>query len=369
MSPASTDSSQLLRSFARHYPANLQIVNGAGVTVAASEQFLRLFNLDEASVINVENLSISATQLFKKENLKPLLEQAYAGEKVESGLLEIDLESTGRESANLFRLRFFPLHVGDDSLVGIIYDNVSESATLQRQLYAKNAELESFVYTVSHDLKSPLAVIDGCVELLQDSAAKDEFLEKNLQMIARSTVRISRLATSLLSLSRVGRFDSEEPDVLPTGKLAKSVYSEYMESNPELESTIVIGDLPDLVLDSNSVVHLFQNLIGNAIKYRSPERKLHIAIDAKLGKNRVVYSVADNGMGIAKEDHKRIFEVFFRSDSSNASGAIEGTGVGLAIVKKVVDQLGGSVWVESQPGEGSCFYFSVSNSRVRKKRL
>lgn len=359
----------LLRQMLRKYPACIHIADESGTTRAVSGLFLRTFSLSEEDILDNPDRTLFDSPVFKDKKLQKLLKSAFSGETNTSGLVQIGSSGEPAEAPLLFKLRFFPVEAGEQTLAGILYENVSESAILQRELLAKNAELESFVYTVSHDLKSPLSVIDGVVQLLLEDIPENDPLHKNLSMISRSTKRISSLANSLLSLSRAARtLDDSEDSIIDTRMIVKSILSEIQELNPQLKMTYTIHDLPVIAVSSDTVHQLFQNLIGNAVKYRNPDRALHIEISSRTSGGRFILAVSDNGIGIDRSDLNRVFEVFYRGDNVSSTDDVEGTGVGLSIVRKIVGKLSGKVWVESERGEGSTFFISLPARSIQKKR-
>lgn len=225
-------------------------------------------------------------------------------------------------------------------------------------LAASNAELEQFAYVASHDLQEPLRTITGFLQLLErryrgqlDSEA-DEFI----QFAVTGAKRMSTLINDLLAFSRVGR--SETPDEpCDTEALAQAAAKSLGSAVAECGATIAIGALPKVWCRPTELQSLLLNLMGNAVKYRDDSRAPVITVSATPGKDgMVVFSVRDNGIGIEPQYHERIFGVFQRLHPRDR---YEGTGIGLALCRKVVERHGGTIWVESQLGQGTAMLFTL----------
>jgi light-regulated signal transduction histidine kinase (bacteriophytochrome) len=228
------------------------------------------------------------------------------------------------------------------------------------KLKRSNEDLQQFTYAVSHDLQEPLRNIVSYAELLARQfkgklgTDGDDFLD----YIIKGGQRMTALIRSLLSYSRVV---NTEAGVLKPVQMQAAV--EWAITNLQLaidssRATIRYGDLPTVRGDQVELVQLFQNLLGNAIKYRS-QVPLEIVISAEEKGPDWLFSVRDNGIGIAPEYHERIFVIFKRLHGQT----IPGTGVGLAICRRVVEKHGGRLWVTSEPGKGSTFFFTLPRMR------
>jgi PAS domain S-box-containing protein len=247
---------------------------------------------------------------------------------------------------------------------------------LNRLLDDKNKELESIVYVASHDLRSPLVNIQGfsrelenVVGLLREAIDKGEFdpktrvnldnyLEKDipetLRFISAGTIKIDGLLSGLLKLSRMGRMSVkiEEVDMNDLmGRVLASNGHQLKEADAELK----IDDLPNCRADASQLNQTFTNLLDNAIKYRDPSRKCLIHISGWKEDKNAVYCIEDNGIGIDLAYQAKVFEIFHRLDTSIGAGE----GLGLTIVRRILDRLGGTVRLESETGKGSRFYVSL----------
>ena len=228
-----------------------------------------------------------------------------------------------------------------------------------RQLEIINQELESFSYSVSHDLRSPLRAISGYASLLREDHSKQlkgegkEFLE----IIESEVKRMGRLIDDLLAFSRLSRTGMQMVD-FNMENLVRQCVEEIERSVSMDDVQIDIQNLENVIGDSNLLKQVWVNLISNAVKYR----KENVSVDIKIrgifddANQRVIYSIQDNGVGFDMKYSDKLFGVFQRLHSDDQ---FEGTGIGLALVKRIVNRHNGEVWAESKPGIGSVFYFSI----------
>jgi len=226
------------------------------------------------------------------------------------------------------------------------------------ELASSNQELEQFAYVASHDLQEPLRAVTGYLGLIEQQLGDqlDGKVRHHIDGAVQGASRMHTLITDLLALSRVGtRGHALEPADL------NAVLDQALEglgaSVRETGATIARDPLPILRVDASQMAQLFQNLIGNALKFRG-ERPPEIHVSAERKPDQWVLGVRDNGIGIESQYFERIFLIFQRLHTRKH---YSGTGIGLAICKKIVERHGGAIWVESQPGQGSTFYFSIPN--------
>jgi len=230
------------------------------------------------------------------------------------------------------------------------------------ELESKNTELEQFTYTVSHDLKSPLVTINGFIGYLERdaNAGNMERLKGDVNRIQEAVNKMHQLLNELLELSRVGRM-MNPPEAIPFEQLAR----ESMDNvHGRLEARGVVVDvhenLPDVHGDKPRLIEVMQNLLDNAAKYMGAQTKPHIEIGQDGDENGMpIFYVKDNGIGIPPEQHDSIFGLFNKLDPRS-----EGTGVGLALVKRIVEVHGGRIWVQSEAGKGSSFYFTLPKAAL-----
>jgi light-regulated signal transduction histidine kinase (bacteriophytochrome) len=222
------------------------------------------------------------------------------------------------------------------------------------KLARSNEDLEQFAYVASHDLQEPLRMVTSYVQLLarRYESKLDADANEFIGFAVDGAVRMRKLINDLLAYSRVGTEGKELSPTDPEAVLAQSIsdLSVAIEENGVL---VTHDPLPTVMADRPQLGQLFQNLIGNAIKFRSGEPP-RVHISASRNGNGWVFSVRDNGIGIAPEYSERIFIIFQRLHGRQE---YPGTGIGLAICKKIVERHGGRIWVKSDPGQGATFYF------------
>ncbi|MCW2238599.1 PAS domain-containing sensor histidine kinase [Azospirillum canadense] len=228
------------------------------------------------------------------------------------------------------------------------------------ELERSNAELEAFAYVASHDLRQPLRVINSYLALLERSldGQLDEETTEFIGFARDGAQRMDRLIVDLLEYSRVGR-KAKAFRPVPLGDLVDTALLNLQVAVAEASATVTVnGPLPTVDGDENELIRLFQNLIGNAVRYRTPDRAPVVTVACARDGDRGhwVFDIRDNGIGIAPEHLERVFGIFQRLHRRDE---YEGTGVGLAVCKKIVEHHGGAIWVESVEGEGSAFRFTL----------
>lgn len=231
-----------------------------------------------------------------------------------------------------------------------------------KELERSNAELEQFAYVASHDLQEPLRSITGYLQLLQRrySAQLDEDANTFISRSVAATNRMGILIKDLLNYSRVQRKGKPFKDT-DLSKVLHLVLNNLHSTIEDTHGVITHDPLPIVYADSTQVVQLFQNLISNAIKFKGTEPpKIHIGAQKYQESGEWVFSVKDNGIGIENEYIERIFLIFQRLHGIRE---YEGTGIGLALCKKIVERHGGRIWVESEPDKGSTFSFTITQKQ------
>lgn len=252
--------------------------------------------------------------------------------------------------------RFVPIFNEADEVIGMlsVTIDVTESIRQRKQLEQQNQDLSDFSYMVSHDLKAPIFTIKGMVAALQEDYG-DKLGEEGGQLLAYITEGAQRLEKLVSSVIEYSAISIKEGTILPV-QLKELMHSVMQDLSEQLRITggkVSLSEaLPSVSGDPVRIYQVFSNLLGNAIKYRSPERVLEVNIRARVLPNDFVQiEVEDNGRGIPEGKIKDIFRPYHRAHSSE----IEGSGIGLASVKKIVEKAGGQVSVESVEGKGSTF--------------
>ncbi len=229
-------------------------------------------------------------------------------------------------------------------------------------LEAKNRELESFAYSVSHDLRAPLRSVEGFSRAVLDDYHEklDEDGRDFLERIVGAAVRMDRLISDLLNYSQLGR-SGVDYEIVDMNELVAVALGELDESIKAAGARVeVVGPLPRVNGDRSMLFVLLNNLVGNAIKYRKADVTPEVKISCREEGEKVVFAVEDNGIGLDMKFHDKVFEIFQRLHTEDE---YPGTGIGLASAKKVVTAHGGRIWYESKPGGGTTFFFEVPGER------
>lgn len=229
-----------------------------------------------------------------------------------------------------------------------------------RALEQANHELEAFSYSVSHDLRAPLRAVDALAALLQQESGEslnDQGRER-LRLLRASAMRMAGLIHDLLEFARTARQTPRRTQV-PVVALVRHCLEEFRSEIDARHIEVIIGEMPDCSADPTLLRQVFVNLLGNAVKYtrRQPQPRIEIGTDTERG--QVAYCVRDNGTGFDMRHAKKLFGVFQRL---HADAEFEGSGVGLAIVDRIVQRHGGRVWAQATPGAGAAFYFSLGSA-------
>jgi signal transduction histidine kinase len=246
---------------------------------------------------------------------------------------------------------------GKPAILGNIAD-ITEQKGVEEELRKINEELENFVRIVSHDLKTPIISVQGFASRLlkirgDEMEAKER---KYLEQIRTSANRMELLVSDLLSLSRVGRVVSTFEEV-PSLQIVTNAASSLRDRIKKNEIEIVVEkDLPTIYCDGERIYQVFENLLSNAVKFLqgTGNPKIEVGYEERVAFHQ--FYVRDNGIGIEPKYHRKIFEMFHRLQEVKDQ---EGSGLGLAIVHRIIDHHGGKVWVESEKGKGSTFYFTL----------
>jgi two-component system, LuxR family, sensor kinase FixL len=233
-----------------------------------------------------------------------------------------------------------------------------ERSALIEELGARNTELEQFTYTVSHDLRAPLITMRGFLGFLEPDALSGnvERLRKDIGRIVSATEKMQQLLNELLELSRVGRVLNPPEDISFTAIAHEAVEAVQGRLIANQVQVNIDENLPIVHGDHTRLVEAMQNLVDNAAKFMKDQsdRRIDIGTSGRDAHGRSVFFVRDNGVGIAPQYHERIFGLFNKLDLQS-----EGTGIGLTLVKRIVEVHGGRIWVESDGKSGSTFYLSL----------
>lgn len=229
---------------------------------------------------------------------------------------------------------------------------------IEEELRRSNADLEQFAYVASHDLQEPLRMVSSYMQLLRRRYADKlgDDAQDFIEFAVDGAQRMQRLIDDLLAYSRVGTRGSPLEPTSSEDALLRALGNLEVRIE-ESDSDVAHGPLPSVMGDSGQLVQLFQNLVSNAIKFSG--RGARVRVDAAADDGGWRFSVTDDGIGLDPQYSDRIFELFRRLHGRDE---YSGTGIGLAICKKIVERHGGTIWVESEPGKGSTFYFTLQSA-------
>jgi PAS domain S-box-containing protein len=237
-----------------------------------------------------------------------------------------------------------------------VEERTKQLANANRVLERSNMELQQFAYVASHDLQSPLRSISGFVQLLkmEYESKLDEQAVDWIRRTIQATEQMQDLIRGVLAYSRV---DSRSRPFMPTPFLDvfDDVVALLEPSIHDAGGKVTRGDLPVVIGDRSQFIQLMQNLIGNGLKYHG-DKSPHVHVSAERNGSEWIFSVQDNGIGIAPKYYERVFEIFKRLHDQKE---YPGTGIGLAVCRRVVNRHGGRIWVESEAGHGSVFHFTL----------
>ncbi|MGQ9607801.1 MAG: PAS domain-containing sensor histidine kinase [bacterium] len=360
----------------------IAITDIEGKIIRFNRGFVETLKLsDDNDVINKQ-----PTDFIKKDDvpkindaLRKCLKDGYAG-----GIECTAITGDGLEITVIIDLTLMKDIKGNPTGVILVMRDITERKKSQKalehlsnELISKNKELEQVIYVTSHDLRSPLVNIQGFSRELEQSFNQiryiinensslpcmkeisnilDNDISESLKFITASTSKMDLLISGLLRLSRLGR-TTLNIKKLDMNKLISNVSANFEFQIKKGQIDLIIDDLPSCYGDENQINQVFSNLLGNAIKYLDPNRKGIIKIYGWNDNIKTIYCIEDNGIGIDKEYHNKIYNLFYRINPKDSSGE----GLGLTIVKKILERHDGDIWLESQKNNGSKFFVSLPN--------
>ncbi len=229
------------------------------------------------------------------------------------------------------------------------------------EVEAKNAEMERFVYTVSHDLRSPLVTVQGFVGFLKEdvSIGDQEKVDMDLRMIEEAVIKMDHLLKDTLELSRIGRVANPPEEEVSFGEIVEDALDALSDKirAKGVEVPLLPESWPSVRVDRMRIVEVLTNLVENSMKYMGDESDPEIEIGWRKEDGETVFFVRDNGIGIEKDQREKVFDLFYKLDPDS-----EGSGVGLAIVKRIIEVHGGKIWIEPEEGKGTAVLFTLPTS-------
>ncbi len=272
-----------------------------------------------------------------------------------------DIRWHRRKDGTQFFANGFMNAVRDQEGIIIGYAKILSDETARKQLQdsltESNSALEQFAYVASHDLQEPLRTMTTYAQLLMRKYAGklDGDADQYLGFIVNASARMSALIQDLLTYARLTT-EEERPTSIALDEDLEAALTHLKQAIEESGASVTHDPMPTLAVDRGQMVRLFQNLVGNAVKYRKPDQPTTVHISAEQRGVEWVFSIRDNGIGFDPKDASAIFAPFKRLHTAEE---YPGTGVGLAICRRIVQAQGGRIWAESQPGEGTTFFFTL----------
>lgn len=367
---AMRDSETMFRTLSENAPIGIFRTNALGQTIYVNPYMLKMTGYSAA-----ELYGNGWQRLIHPDDVESVIREA---ERTRAQHLVFDMEHrcVMRHGAILWtRVIAAPIldQAGSiQSLVGVVIDVTDRKQALEvihnlnvelekrveertRELMRSNKDLEAFAYIASHDLQEPLRTVAGCTQILEQRYKDklDPDADKLINYTLDGVTRMKALIDDLLSYSRLGTAPRAMKEV-NVKTIVDQALQNLERAQKEASATITCDQLPIVRGDTMQLTQLFQNLIGNAIKYRGDKPAL-VHISARRDQQDWLFSVRDHGIGIDSKYHERIFLIFQRLHGRE----LPGTGVGLAICKRIVEQHGGRIWVESQAGQGATFFVAL----------
>ncbi|MBT3207322.1 MAG: PAS domain S-box protein [Bacteroidetes bacterium] len=369
----------LLESFINNSPTIVSFKSPNGEYQKINKKFENIINITNKEIIGKIDQDIFPKEIadnFRNNDLQV----------VDSAKMIIAEEIVPQDNVLHHYLSYkFPLFDKNKKLLSVcgiaidISDRKKDEKRIERlinELKEKNEELEQIIYISSHDLRSPLVNVQGfsiemknsinevsqiikSLKLPQETKAEllniiEYDIEEAVLYINSSANKIDELLSGLLKLSRAGRGDML-PEKVEMNLLFRRIIQLYETTISEKNIKIESKPLPNCYSNSLLVNQIFSNIISNSIKYRHPNRQAVISIDGYIENNYAIYSIKDNGIGIPKKNHEKIFNIFFRMNNRKT----EGDGLGLTIVRKLITKLNGKIWLEAEEGYGSTFFIQL----------
>lgn len=366
-----------LRSFVEQAPAAVAMFDKNMKYITVSNKWYEHNKIEGEKIIGKSHYDV-LPEVKKREDWLAIHKRVLAGEELSKGK---DQFTRTDNSEVWISWKAIPWYNAEGEIGGMILyvsditkeveyteelENEIEARTQQIRKQAENLEqvnkeLESFSYSISHDLRAPLRSINGFSDIIMEDHSEqlDEEGKRLMGIVKESAVTMGQLIDDILEFSRLGKKKIQKSEI-DMNKLFESVCEVEASTYSDKQIDVKIDDLPNALGDVALIKQVVVNLVSNAFKYSSKKDEININIGCdKNEENEITYLIKDNGTGFRMEYHDKLFGVFHRLHSKNE---FEGTGVGLAIVKRIINKHGGKIWAESEEGKGSTFFFSMPNS-------
>ena len=346
-----------------------------GLVILDVEEGIRMANEHAARITGYSRAELESVD----DHMAPRFETTdAAGDPVEEGLVDevlasgepvfdVERQVTRRDGRRIWvSVNGAALRDGSGEVEGVViaFEDITERKQLEGELREtidrleeSNERLEHFAYATSHDLQEPLRMVSSYLQLLENryADALDEEAHEYIDFAVDGADRMRAMVGSLLEYSRVTTGGGQLQPV-EAGEVVEDVLDDLQLRIEETDATVQVDDLPRVVADPNQLGQVFRNLLSNALAYHGDEPPT-VRVGAERIGDEWRFSVADEGIGVPREFHDRIFDVFERlHDEGSTAGT---AGIGLAICERIVERHEGDIWVESEPGEGATFYFTI----------
>ena len=347
------ESESKLRAFITNVPAILFSIDRNGVITMAEGRGMETLRFIKGGLTGRSVVELYGDMPGVVESVK----RALTGESFSTTLQMAEF---------VYEISYSPIRAADHTVTGVIgvahdiTEGVRAKDELERtaeELKRSNAELEEFAYVASHDLQEPLRMVASYTQLLERRYAErlDDTAREFIAYAVDGAKRMQQFIKDLLRYSRVST-EAQPFEPVPLKEVYDTVIANLRFAIGECGAKVGAGELPAVLGDPRQLTQLLQNLVGNALKFRQPGKPPEIAVRAERQGDCWHISVRDNGIGLDAKFYERVFVIFQRLHTRDE---YEGTGLGLAICKKIVERHGGRIWVESQPGEGATFSFTL----------
>ncbi|GEM_PF-4030123 len=337
-------------------PVGIGIVDPSGQIIYRNKMFVTLFGYDEHDVSTISEWLLKAypEEQYRQEAWGRWLLALEKAQK-NDGAIAPDVYHIVTKQDQTLTVEIAEILLGTDVLATFI--DLTEKKAAEAELKRSNADLQQFAYVASHDLLEPLRMVSSYLALLRRRYAGD-WNEEATEFMTYALEGADRMGFMVKDLLDYSRVQTQGKDLSPEDPalILQNALHNLEIAIEESEAEITIGALPACMADPSQLLRLFQNLVGNALKYRNQDIAPKITITAQPCQDKIHFTISDNGIGIAPEFHERIFMVFQRLHKNED---YSGTGIGLAICKRIVERHGGQIWLESTPTVGSCFHFTL----------